>query len=327
MTGAAALAGMLVTGGFVLVVWGLRQRQVTLAQRVAAALGSGPPLYRRARTSLRDVEQEVGAWLEAAVDRHPRLSALLPRADLRVVERSAADLLGRQARVGALALAGALAWQLLVGSARGSFNPVGLLTALLVGAVAFAVPGLLLRVRARERRRDFRHAIGAYLQLVALERDADGGPAVAVERAAAVCDSWAFERIRRALTQARFSGGTPWEALGTLSADLGVEELRDLAEVVSLAGTDGAAIYELLTTKAAALRTRELSDAKAEAGRATERMTLPAAVISMAFVLILIYPSLARLDVLKDLRKTNRLPTVQDLGGNPNKGGGFLSPR
>ncbi len=60
-------------------------------------------------------------------------------------------------------------------------------------------------------------------------------------------------------------------------------------------------------------------------------MTLPAAVISMAFVLILIYPGLARLDVLKDLRKTNRLPTVQDLGGNHKglnqKGGGFLLPR
>ena len=78
--------------------------------------------------------------------------------------------------------------------------------------------------RAAEAREAFSAAVGAYLDLVALERAADGAPAEALARAAAVADSWPFRRIRQALDRARLAGTPPWQALATLAAEVGVDD-------------------------------------------------------------------------------------------------------
>jgi Flp pilus assembly protein TadB len=165
---------------------------------------------------------------------------------------------------------------------------------LAAAAVLFLVPDLMVRSEAAKARTDFRQAVAAYLELVALERAADGGPADSLERAAAIGHGRDFTRIANALHRARLLGVPPWTALAELAEATGTEDLRDLADIVALAGDDGAAIYTTLAAKAAALRTRALAAAQAEANAASERLTLPAVALGLGFVLLVAYPALAR---------------------------------
>ena len=71
-------------------------------------------------------------------------------------------------------------------------------------------------------------------------------------------------------------------------------DLADLADIVALAGDDGAAVYDTLLAKAAALRNRTRADATAAANAASERMTLPAVLLGVAFLILVAYPALAR---------------------------------
>ena len=88
----------------------------------------------------------------------------------------------------------------------------------------FFAPDLVVHGQAAEAREAFSAAVGAYLDLVALERAADGAPAEALTRAAAVADSWPFRRIRQALDRARLAGTPPWQALATLASEVGVDD-------------------------------------------------------------------------------------------------------
>ena len=72
-----------------------------------------------------------------------------------------------------------------------------------LAAALFFVPDVDLHRRAAAARDELRHAVCAYLELVALERAGDAGTVEALERAATVGDSPAFIRIRDALTRAR----------------------------------------------------------------------------------------------------------------------------
>jgi Flp pilus assembly protein TadB len=166
--------------------------------------------------------------------------------------------------------------------------------ALGLGVLFFVVPDLIVKAEAEAARAQFRRAVGAYLDLVALERAADGGPADALDRAARVAQGGAFTRIGDALARARLAGLPPWLALADLAEDIGITELRDLADIVAVAGDDGAAVYDTLVAKAAALRARVLSDAEAEANAASERRTLPAVLLGFGFLLLVCYPALAR---------------------------------
>jgi pilus assembly protein TadC len=166
---------------------------------------------------------------------------------------------------------------------------------LLAGLALFFAPDLVIRAQASERRQEFRRAVGAYLNLVALERGADGGPADALTRAAAVGDGWAFQSLSDALVTARVSGEAPWIALASLAARVGVGDLSDLADVVAVAGDDGAAIATTLAAKAEALRAEQLADSRAAANAASEKLTLPSVALAFAFLLLICYPALARI--------------------------------
>jgi tight adherence protein C len=73
-----------------------------------------------------------------------------------------------------------------------------------------------------------------------------------------------------------------------------VEELADLADVIALAGDDGAAVADTLAAKAAALRTRQLAESSTAANAASEKLTLPGVVLAFGFLVLVCYPALAR---------------------------------
>jgi len=162
----------------------------------------------------------------------------------------------------------------------------------LAGTVlAFFLPDLTLRKEAEERRRDFRHVVGAFLDLVAMNLAGGRGLPEALMAASSVGDHWAMARIRQALSNARVIGITPWDGVSLLGRELGVDELRDLASALALAGDEGAKIRLSLMARAESMRRKELADVEGQAGERSQSMLVAQLLICAAFLLFLAYPA------------------------------------
>jgi pilus assembly protein TadC len=160
-----------------------------------------------------------------------------------------------------------------------------------LAAVAFVLPDLQVHGEARRRRADFRHVMGSYLDLVAMCLAGGRGLPEALVTSASVGDHWAMARIRGALTTARMLGLTPWEALGRLGREIGVDELRDLAGALTLAGDEGAKIRASLFARAESLRRKELAEAEGSAGERSQSMLIAQLLLCAAFLLFLSFPA------------------------------------
>jgi len=166
---------------------------------------------------------------------------------------------------------------------------------LALAAVLFLVVDLVVRDQAAEARGQMRRALCSYLDLVSLRRDASEGPTIALERAAARGEGWVFRRITDALVAARLAGDPPWDGLRRLSVDTGVGELADVADIAAVAAQEGASIAPTLRARAQSLRVQLLAEEEASANTASEKLTAPVALLSIAFLLLFLYPALARL--------------------------------
>ena len=169
---------------------------------------------------------------------------------------------------------------------------VSLLLSLVLGMVGLLLPTARLRREAEEARRDFRHVVGSYLDLVAMSLSAGRGVPEALDAASSLSDDPAMVRIRNALDVARLRGDTPWEALGRLGTQLRIDELRDLSAALALVAEDGAKIRESLGARASSMRRRDLSDAEGKAGENSESMLVAQLVVAMGFIVFLVYPAL-----------------------------------
>jgi Flp pilus assembly protein TadB len=220
----------------------------------------------------------------------------VPATDLRLLGQRPDEWLASKLLLGLAGLAAVpfvSAVFLLTGHALPWSIPVG--GSLLLGALLFFTPDLVTRVNAAEKRRDFRHALTSYLDLVALERGAGAAPTEALEAAAQVGGGWAFERIAAALDQARKASRPPWDGLAQLAAETGVPELADLAEIAGIAGNEGAKILDTLAARAESMRAEALADTKAHAGSRNTTMVLPIAMLAAGFLVLLIFPDFYRL--------------------------------
>jgi len=172
---------------------------------------------------------------------------------------------------------------------------IPLLVSLGLAAALFFLPQIDLQRRAAAAREDWRRAVCAYLELVALERAGDAGATESLERAATVGDSVPFVRIRDAMTEAELSGLPPWVGLTQLSAVVGVPELGDIADIMRLSGEDGAAAYATLRARAASMRTQLLTARAGQANAASEHMIVPVALLGIGFMALIGYPAFARI--------------------------------
>jgi tight adherence protein C len=198
-------------------------------------------------------------------------------------------------------------------SAAGVGAVIGLVLTSLMSTVLFSLPnstpvvatviGLLLgallpttelNAQARVRRRDFRHVVGSFLDLVALNLSGGRGIPEALNAAASISDGWAMVRIRDSLEIARLQGVTPWVALGVLGEEAGIVELRDLASALELVADDGAKVRESLAARAASLRRRELADAEGRAQARSQSMLVAQLLLAVGFLIFLIYPAIVR---------------------------------
>lgn len=217
------------------------------------------------------------------------------RSDLRLVGRSIEELCAQRLVAGAVGLTmalapGTIAW------AGGLGLPLGVWLAMGVGgaAVGFYAPVAGLRAEAARRRRSFRYAFSAFLDLTAVALSSGAAVEEALVTSARSGAGFAFDEVRQALDGARRSGASPWAALGRLGVELEVGEVRELAATLALAGTEGARARDSLLAKASTLRRQRLAEAEAEANRRGERSRIPLALQFFAFALLVMAPALFR---------------------------------
>ena len=158
---------------------------------------------------------------------------------------------------------------------RPARSPIPAVASLGLAAVMFFLPELQRARRRQEGPAEFTRALGAYIDLVALERNNGSGPRQAMEAAAEVGDSWVFRRLSEELTRSRWSGLPPGTRCTTLADELGLPELDDFADIMRLSGEEGAQVYATLRARSAAMRTAMLNDEIAKANAVGERMSIP----------------------------------------------------
>ena len=163
------------------------------------------------------------------------------------------------------------------------------------GVAGFFIPDLLIHGEAAQRRRSFRHALGAFLDLVAINLAGGAGVESALDDAVRVGQGWAFGRLGETLEHARLAGETPWEGLGRLGRELGVNELCELSSSLVLAGGEGAKVRESLAAKAVSMRRHQAAEAETKAQEASQKMTFPTAAMLFGFFIFLTYPSVIRI--------------------------------
>lgn len=286
------LAGVLGMAGVACLVWYLAPAEPDLADVVgrlsptAAVRGDG-----RADDAL-TLTDRVGLWM---VGRAPSGWLKVPVQDLALLGRPIHVFYAEKLLVvvvAAIAIPVATSALLLVGVPV--YVPV-VLTA--VGAfLAWFWPNQALRENAAQARAEFTAALGAYVDLVALERKAGGsGIRQALENAAQVGDSWPFRRISDALTRSRFAGVGAWDALSELATELNLPELDEFADLMRLAGEESTQIYDSLRARSAELRAAKMTAELAKANAADERMAFPIVAMTVIFTAIIMAPALFRL--------------------------------
>jgi tight adherence protein C len=287
----AVLAGALAGAGLFLFLLALVPRRASLARQVATF--DGPrPAPRPAGAGQRDgrVRWRLGRALAAfCAEQGWEFPSL--RANLSIVGRSFENFLATKVLLGLFGLLlGPLLLALfgLAGVRIPVVIPVWL--GLAVGGVFFFLPDLEVKQQADARRRDFRHAIGAFLDLVSMNLSGGRGVPEALMAASEIGSGWALWRLRDALANARITGQTPWQALGALGEEVRVDELRDLAAALGLVADDGAKVRESLTARAASLRRRELADLEGRAGEKSQSMLVAQMLLCAGFLIFLTYP-------------------------------------
>ncbi|MEV0327074.1 type II secretion system F family protein [Micromonospora echinospora] len=149
--------------------------------------------------------------------------------------------------------------------------------------------------KADKAREQFRLAVCAYLDLVALQLSAAHGPVQSLERAAEVCDGWVFDRIREALRIAQMQMHSPWDELRELAEKIGIPELGDVGAIMRSSGSEGAQVHETLRSRADALRDQIRTDNLAQAEGVTSRLDIPGSLLVFVLLGFIVYPFLARL--------------------------------
>jgi pilus assembly protein TadC len=155
------------------------------------------------------------------------------------------------------------------------------------GVGGFMWPDLGLSERIERRRRDFRHSLSAYLDLVTIILAGGGGLETALQTSADLGEGWAFTEIRAALRKAHLTNRTPWDVFDELGQELGVDELRELAAAAHLAGDQGARIRASLAAKADSMRAAQTAAIEAQAEAATEKMLLPVVTLVVGMILFI----------------------------------------
>jgi Flp pilus assembly protein TadB len=169
-----------------------------------------------------------------------------------------------------------------------------LVGALLFAAAGWCYPDVEVRTRAAAVRRSWAQALTVYVDIVGISLAGGAGVEDALMVAAQAGSGPQFARLNAALRAAQTRRRKLWEALDELGTQSDILPLRELASAVDLAAESGSRIRETLLAKANAMRVRQLTEAEADAQKASETMGIAPALMAIAAVVLIGYPALAR---------------------------------
>ncbi|WP_328980704.1 type II secretion system F family protein [Streptomyces canus] len=289
------LLPVVVTGGTVGAGFALLVRELLRPQPAL-----GPALARSAPATLTmpepelDREEKWGRWLLARLERLPGVR--IPTTNLALLGQGPGQFMLKKTALAALGLLcpviATIPW-IIAGVSLPFYVPAGV--GLLIAGLLFITPDLAVRDQAKRAREEFAHALSAYLDLVALKRAADAGPAEALKKAAEAGEGWPFLYLQGALRRARLEKIPPYEALTQLAHEYHLPVLDDVADIMRGSATDGAAVYKALRARTAALNAELLADQAAEANAASEKMTAPGALLAVLVMLLMAFPAVIRM--------------------------------
>lgn len=280
----------------------LRRRRQELAVVAAPReLGRRPTATARAAQAAQAAQPEEGeAWSDrvgrAVLLRTRRLPGTIPHADLDIlgitpgrfaVQKVTAFLLGLLVPplFGLVADAVGVAIPLVVPALLG----VGL------GAAGWMFPHVAARRDAKIARERFGRTITAYYDLVVLDRLGGAGMESALTEPAALCHDPLFRRIQQALERQRLERRPSPEALQRLADNLGIPQLRDLANTIELASERGAPVAEILQARAKDIRNSALNADVERAAATSQRQIAVTALLLVCFMAFLLVPVVLRI--------------------------------
>ena len=300
----ALLGGAMVGLGLALVLWRLAPSDPDLTD----ALDRLSPTYRRRSTTdgpghrgtngdgepeEPDGRERLGLWAMKTLP--PGVWGAVPARELAILRISTARFYGEKV---IFAILGVLMPVLITGffALIGLSLPFVIPTfgALALAAVMWFLPNYNAHDDAKKARGEFSRALGAYIELVALERKSGSGSRKALEEAAKVGDTWVFRRLSEEFNRSSWNGQPPWDSLRQLADELGVPEVDDLADIMRLSGEEGAQVYSNLRARGAAMRSAMLSAEVAKANAIAERMYIPGSLVGVIFMALLVAPALLR---------------------------------
>jgi tight adherence protein C len=295
MNPGAIVAGGVIGAGLFLFIFALIPRRVSLSRRLAAfdAQRSSVFLPQHAErikekdgALMRRLGNAIAAFCAEQGWEFPSL-----RANLALADKSFESFMASKVLLGLLGfLIGPIFLAFATAAGFHIAFEIPIWFGLVLGAIFFLLPDLEVKQKADQRRKDFRHAVGAFLDLVSMNLAGGRGVPEALMGASEMGGGWSMSRIRDALANARITGQTPWQALGGLAEEVKVDELRDLAAALSLVADDGAKVRESLSARAASLRRRQLTDLEGQAGERSQSMLVAQMVLVMGFLVFLVYP-------------------------------------
>lgn len=237
-----------------------------------------------------DLELRVGRW----AGRH--LPSLLwgnpSDQDLALLGRSKASFYGAKiisAAVGLLVVP-LLMIVLLVAGIEVPFG-IPAVVSIVLAVMLWLLPNNELKDQAAKAREEFSYALGAFVEMVALERLVGSTVPQALAHAAKVGDSWPFERLAAVLRKTQYTGQSPWDALHAMGEELGLNDLIDLADIMRLGGADGTQVYESLRARGKAMRNATLNQQVARANTASERIAVPVGLLVVVLAATLVTPA------------------------------------
>jgi tight adherence protein C len=291
----ALIAGAVAGIGLFLLVIALIPAKPSLTRRLAAfdaqRSASYLPQYAdRIRERDNALSRRLGSTLATLIaEQGWELPSL--RANLALADKSLESFLATKVLLGIFGfLLGPV--MLAIATAVGIHVPfaIPVWLGLILAVIFFMLPDLEVKQKADQRRKDFRHAVGSFLDLVSMNLAGGRGVPEALMSASEMGGGWSMTRIRDALANARITGQTPWQALGGLAEEVRVDELRDLASALSLVADDGAKVRESLTARAASLRRRQLTDLEGQAGERSQSMLVAQMLLVAGFLVFLAFP-------------------------------------
>jgi tight adherence protein C len=236
-------------------------------------------------------ETRLGRWVSMELARRGIPYTSL-RQDLALNGQNFDATMGRKVVVGVGGFLIGLVITVFLGVA-GLHLPIGVpvVVALMFATAFFFIPDFDARTAAAKRRKEFKRALGAYLDWVSLQMSGKAAAEQALPEAAKIGSGWPLALIRHTVTNATRSGQDVWVALTDLGDRIGVVQLRELGTLVQLVAHDGAQVRDTLAARASSLRTEELADAEGTAGKRDQSMLMAQILLGVGFAVFLGYPA------------------------------------